>query len=72
MKKLGTFAVGFCLSVFLAAAVSAAPTGASEKPRQQGIQNAKKAMKGKMERDKKVRETRKQGQAYKKQVQSGR
>lgn len=72
MKKLGTFAVGFCLSVFLAAVVSAAPTGTPDKPKQQqGITNAKKAMQGKMARDKKVEEVRKQGQAKKKLARRG-
>lgn len=72
MKRLYALALGVFLSLSLIAAGNAAPTGASGKPRQQGIRNAKKAMKGKLERDKKVQEAGKQGQAHKKQAQSGR
>jgi len=52
--------------------VNAAPAGTSERPKQQqGIQNAKKAMQGKLERDKKVREVQKKGQAKRHLAQSG-
>jgi len=73
MKRLYALALGVFLSMSLVAAGNAAPTGTSGKPKQQqGIQNAKKAMKGKLERDQKVQQARKQGQAQKKQAQSGR
>jgi len=73
MKRLMVLAAGVFLSIFIVAAVNAAPAGTSDTPKQQqGIKNAKKAMKGKLERDKKVQQARKQGQAQKKQAQSGR
>lgn len=73
MKRLMALAAGVFLSIFIVAAVNAAPAGRSDNPKQQqGIKNAKKAMKGKLERDKKVQQARKQGQAQKKQAQSGR
>ena len=72
MKRLVTLAVTVVLTAFLAAAVTAAPSSAPVKPKeQQGIMNAKKAMKSRLERDKKVRVTQKQGQARRQQIQRG-
>ena len=63
--------MGVFLSIFFVAAVNAAPTGTSDKPKQQqGIKNAKKAMQSKLERDKKMREVQKKGQAKRHQLQS--
>jgi len=60
MKHLVALAVGGLMSVSLIAAVDAAPAGTSGKPKQQqGLQNAKKVMQSKLERDKKVREVKK-------------
>lgn len=70
MKNLCIVAVWLLLSVFLVSTASAAPKGAPQKPRQAGIQNAKKAMKAKLERDKKMHEVRKKGQLQKRELQS--
>ncbi|CAG0990102.1 hypothetical protein [Geobacter sp.] len=71
MKRLVALAAGVFLSIFLVAAVNAAPAGTSDKPKQQqGIKNAKKAMQSKLERDKKMREVQKKGQAKRQQIQS--
>ena len=72
MKKLYLMATGVFLSVFLVAAVNAAPAGAPEKPKQQqGITNAKKSMQAKLERGKKMSEVRKKGQTARRQAQAG-
>lgn len=72
MKKLYLMATGVFLSVFLVATVNAAPAGAPETPKQQqGIKNAKKSMQSRLERDKKMREVRKKGQAVRRQAQAG-
>lgn len=70
MRKLYILTIGLSLSMFLAAQVNAAPRSTPEKPRQTGIQNAKKAMKAKLERDKKMHAVRKNGQTQKRQLQS--
>jgi hypothetical protein len=65
-------AAGGLLSVFLVATVNAAPAGAPDTPKQkQGITNAKKSMQSKLERDKKMNEVRKKGQALRRQAQAG-
>lgn len=72
MRRVLAVIVGFALSALLVAAVSAAPTKNPENPKQsQGIKNAKKAMKYRLDRDKKISEVRKQGQAKKHLAQSG-
>ena len=70
MKQMVALAVGLFLSASLIAAANAAPAGTSDKPKQQGITNAKKAMQSKFERDKKMRELQKKGQAMKRQARS--
>ena len=72
MKKLYASAMGIFLSMSLVVPVNAAPAGSSDNPKQQGIKNARKAMQGQLERDKKVHKARKKGQAQKKLAQSGR
>lgn len=70
MKRLYGMAIGVFMSVVMISAVNAAPTGTSEKPKQQqGIKNAKKAMQARLERDKKMREVQEKGQAKKQQTQ---
>lgn len=80
MRKGCALSVGIMLSVFMVGAVGAAPADTSDKARQQeltskpkaqGVQNAKKAMQYRLERDKKMRELQKKGQAMKQQLQSG-
>lgn len=72
MKRLYAMAIGVFLSVFLISSVNAAPASTLDKPKQQqGIKNAKKAMQSRLERDKKVREVQKKGQAKRQQAQSG-
>lgn len=61
MKRPCALAVGVLLSVFLVAAVNAAPESASGNPQaQQGEKGGKKAMKTMRERQKKVSEVKKQ------------
>jgi hypothetical protein len=72
MRRLIALAVGGLLSVSLAAVVSAAPAATSSQPKSSlGITNARKAMQGKLERDKKIREVQKKGQAKRRQAQLG-
>lgn len=72
MRRALAVAVGFALTVFLVAAVYAAPADLSGNSKQsQGIKNAKKAMQSRLERDKKMDKVRKQGQAKRHQAQSG-
>lgn len=66
MRRMVAMAMGGLLSLCVAATVGAAPQGAPNGPQSKGIANAKKAMRGKLERDRKVQEVRKQGQAMKK------
>lgn len=70
MKRLIVLAAGLFLSASLIAVANAAPAGTSDKPKQQGITNAKKAMQSKLERDKKMREVQKKGQAMRRQSHS--
>jgi len=72
MKRFYAMAVGVFMSVFLVSAANAAPAETPNKPEpQQGITNAKKAMQSKLERDKKVRQTKEKGYAQKQRAQSG-
>lgn len=71
MRRLYAVVLGGFLSMFLVSGAMAAPKGPPAKPKEQGIKNARKAMAGKLERDKKVNEVRKQGQAMRRQAQSG-
>lgn len=62
MKQFVLCAVAGMLSASIATAVSAAP--ASTPPQQpQGIQNAKKVMKARFDREQKIREVKNKGQA---------
>lgn len=72
MKRLSVLAVGVFMAISLAAAANAAPMGVPGKATpQKGVKNARKAMQGKIERDKKVNEARKRGLAMKHQAQGG-
>lgn len=87
MKRLWALAGTVFLTIFFVAAVNAAPggTGSTVTPPAvkakkaaaatanvpQGLKNAKKAMQGKLERDKKMLEVQKKGQAKRKQGQKG-
>ncbi|UFS70603.1 hypothetical protein LPW11_00065 [Geomonas sp. RF6] len=69
MKRLVAVAVGGMLAISMVASVGAAPAARTERPKQQqGIVNAKKVMKHRLEREKKMHEVRKQGQLKKKQA----
>lgn len=70
MKRLIVLAAGLFLSVSLIAVAGAAPVDTPAPPKQQGIKNAKKAMQSKLERDKKMREVQKKGQAKRHQAQN--
>lgn len=72
VKRLIITILGCMLSLSLVVTANAAPAGASGKPKQaQGLKNAKKVMQSKLERDKKVRELKKQAYASRKQAQRG-
>ncbi len=71
MKRLIVIAAGLFLSASLIVPANAAPANTSNNPKQQGIKNAKKAMQSKLERDKKMREVQKKGQASRRMAQSG-
>ena len=71
MKKLFAMAVGCFMAILIVTAAGAAPRKISDNPRQAvGIQNARKAMKAKLEKARKTDEVRKNGQAQRKLIQS--
>ena len=70
MKRIITLAAVLLMSLSLAAATNAAPQPTSTAPKSPvGLQNSKKAMQGKAERDKKVREVSKKAHAKRQQAQ---
>ncbi|MSN26124.1 MAG: hypothetical protein GJV46_09680 [Geobacter sp.] len=70
MKRLLAVAVGLFLSTSLIVAANAAPAAATGKQNvPQGLKNARKAMQGKLEQDKKRLEVQKKGQAKRHQSQ---
>lgn len=71
MKRLVALAVAVLLSASWSGAVYAAPAKGPGQPTQQGLQNARKAMQWRLERDKKVRELKAKGQQKRKQAQAG-
>jgi hypothetical protein len=72
MKRLFVLAVGSLLSASLFTAAYAAQAAAPGKgTHQQGLKNAKKVMKARFDREKKMAEVRKQAQAKKHQAQGG-
>uniref|UniRef100_A0A831UCV8 Uncharacterized protein n=1 Tax=Geobacter metallireducens TaxID=28232 RepID=A0A831UCV8_GEOME len=72
MKRLCALAVGVLLSVSLVAAVNAAPEKTTGNPQaQQGEKGGKKAMEAKREREKKVREVKKQALTKRQQALYG-
>lgn len=69
MQQLIVMAIGGLLSVSLITTVNAAPTTKTDQPKtSQGIINARKAMQGKLERDKKIQEVRNKGKSLKHQT----
>jgi len=80
MKRLIALSVGIIFSASLIAAANAAPTGApntagmpgasNKQNVPLGLKNARKAMKGKIEQDKKMQEVQKKGQAKRHQAHS--
>ena len=72
MKRMVALAAGVFLSASLIASANEAPVGTSGGPQSpQGITNAKKSMKHRIEQDKKKDEVRKKGQAKRHQAQKG-
>ena len=72
MKRLFVLAVGSMLSASFFTAAYAAPASAPGKGKQQqGLKNAKKVMKARFDREKKMAEIRKQAQAKKHLAQGG-
>ena len=68
MKRMVAVAVACLLSASLLGAVDAAPTGRPGQPSQQGLENARKVMQFRLERDKKMREVKKKGQEKRKET----
>jgi hypothetical protein len=71
MRRVLAVAAGLFLSVFLVAAVNAAPGQPPENPQIQKEKGGKKAMQAKRDREKQVQETKKKAAAMKQQSQSG-
>lgn len=72
MKRLFALAVGSLLSASLFTAAYAAPEATQGRGKhQQGLNNAKKVMKARFDREKKMAEIRKQAQAKKHLAQGG-
>ena len=72
MKRLVALAVAVLLSAAQISAADAAPARSAEKSRPQGLENARKVMQSKLERDKKTREVKKKGQAKRQQARGRR
>lgn len=71
MKRAGVWAVAVLLSASWSGAVYAAPVNGPGRPTQQGLQNARKAMQWRLDRDKKIRELKAKGQQKRKLAQAG-
>ncbi|BCG45307.1 hypothetical protein GEOBRER4_n0060 [Citrifermentans bremense] len=71
MKRIITMAAGLFVALSLTATAYAAPKGANLRKSSPGIENSKKVMQYRMQRDKKMQDVRKKGQLKRQQAQAG-
>jgi hypothetical protein len=71
MKRIITMAAGFLVALSLAVTAYAAPKGANVRKSSPGIENSKKVMQYRMQREKKMQDVRKKAQLKKHQAQAG-